>query len=341
MDKRPELQEQVSGRYGLTGAQAASSALSVPRGSTRSLEDVSLVANVFGDGEVFARILSDWFEFIGGRPGQVVIIDNGSPRESQIHVIKAYESGLIDKLVLVRPGHCDTGNHQVYIGEHAAPAIATKPYLLWVHIDTLPFRQGHEDWLSEAVSYLERSDVFAVGGSYNVDCKHHDAWPGWYFSHKCSENFALMKRSEFIHAMEEFCGGYISSGYRGTNPAAGQGRFLLEVAFERYIQNHQKFTLMREEDPTWTIFHTNVHGERLAAVRKDYLARKGITMFMNAGCNGTTAPGLYYGQPALTRWFKRLQHSFGNSKVGPLWRTLKRSLVRLLERRAQPSPESR
>jgi hypothetical protein len=236
---------------------------------------------------------------------------------------------MIDKLVLVRPGHCDTGNHQVYIGEHTSPAIATKPYLLWFHIDTLPFRQGHEEWLSEAISYLDRKDVFAVGGSFNVHSKHHDAWPGWYFSEKCSENFALMKRSEFIRAMEEFCGGYISSGFGGNNPAAmtGQDRFLLEVAFERYIQKHQKYTLVREEDPTWTIFHTNLHGERLAKVRTDYLARKRVTKFLNAGCTGAKPPGIYYGHGAMASWLKRVRAQFGRSPMGPYWRTIKHVLL--------------
>jgi hypothetical protein len=49
----------------------------------------------------------------------------------------------------------------------------------------------------------------------------------------------------------------------------------------------------------WTIFHTNVHGERLANVRKDYLARKRVTNYLNAGCTGTKLPGLYYGCSAI------------------------------------------
>ena len=106
-----------------------------------------------------------------------------------------------------------------------------------IKVDTLPYRRGHDDWLSEAIAYLERDDVFAVGGSFNNPSHHQDAWPGWYFSRKCSENFALMKRSKFISAVEEFAGEYVSSGFRGTNPAAetGQERFLIERAFDTYM----------------------------------------------------------------------------------------------------------
>jgi hypothetical protein len=101
--------------------------------------------------------------------------------------------------------------------------------------------------------------------------------------------------------MQKFCGGYIC-GFTGQNPTAAKRqthRGLLEVAWERYIQSHQKYTLVREEDPMWTIFHTNVHGERLANVRKDYLARKRVTNYLNAGCTGTKLPGLYYGCSAI------------------------------------------
>jgi hypothetical protein len=305
----------------------ASEASPVSTGMAQSLDKVALIGLNLGDGNVFQDVLKDWFAFLGGRPGQVVIVDNGSQKETHSKVYEAYCQGMIDKLVLVKSGHCDTGNHQVFIGGHTSAALATKPYLLWFRIDVLPFRRGHDDWLPEAMSYLERDDVFAVGGSFNLHSKHHEAWPGWYFSHKCSENFTLIKRSEFIRSMEEFCGQYISSGFSTTNPAmGGKGRHLIEVAWERYIQTHQKFTLVREEDPTWSIFHTNVHGERLRKVREDYAARKGVTKFLNAGSNGTRLPGLYYGRPLLTAWARLVRHRFGDSALGPYWRSFKRSL---------------
>jgi hypothetical protein len=293
-----------------------------------ALEKVALIGLNLGDGNVFKDILNDWFAFLGGRPGQVIMVDNGSEKETHSKVYEAYCEGMIDKLVLVKSGHCDTGNHQVFIGGHTSAALATKPYLLWFRIDVLPFRQGHDDWLPESISYLDRDDVFAVGGTYNFHVKHHDAWPGWYFSDRCSENFTLIKRSEFIRSMEEFCGEYISSGYATKNPATGQDRHLIEVAWERYIQNHQKYTLMREEDATWSIFHTNVHGERLRKVRADYLARKGVTKFLNAASNGTRVPGLYYGTPRLTAWSKLVRTRFGASAAGPYWRALKRSFFK-------------
>jgi hypothetical protein len=313
-------------------ATPGNDSLSISPSTHQALDKVALIGLNFGDGHVFRDVLEDWFAFLGGRPGQVVIVDNGSDKKTHSAIYEVYCEGMIDKLVLVQPGHCDTGNHQVYLGAHTSAAVATKPYLLWFRVDVLPFRQGHAEWLSEAISYLDRDDVFAVGGSFNIGSKHHDAWPGWYFSDKCSENFTLIKRSEFIRAMQEFCGEYICSGFAGQNPATGQERHLMEVAWERYIQTHKKYTLVREEDSTWTIFHTNVHGERLTKVRTDYFARKGVAKFLNAGCTGVKLPGNYYGQPPMTVWLKRLRTGFGESPAGPCWRAVKGALARMLAR---------
>ncbi len=299
------------------------------------LDDVSLVTNNFGDALVFADILLDWFRFLGGKPGEVVVVDCGSDRETQTIYWNLFKEGLIDKLQLIQSNHEDNygGIESGYKKEYTAGAIASKPYLLWFHVDTLPYREGHDNWLEESISYLERDDVFAVGGSFNLPSKHHDAWPGWYFSDKCSLNFVLMKRSTFMKATHEFAGPYIMAGFKGENPAEvmvpGKARYLFEVAFEEYIQRNKMYTLCKVEEPTWTVFHTNTHEERLKKTREKYLARKDIERFMNAGfSNEEPRPdrAIYYGQPPIGI-IKRLRIMFGRSLVGPYWRQLKQKLT--------------
>lgn len=291
-----------------------------------SLRELSLVTANFGDGVVLRRVLEDWFGFVGGRPGQVVVLDNGSDESTRRASFECYEAGLIDKLVLVHPQHGDTGKDRAHIAEHTAPAIASRPYLLFFKIDCLPFRKGHENWLAEAVGYLDRPDTFAFGGSFNVPSKHHEAWPGWYFSDKCSENFALMKREMFIESMREYAGQYISSGFRGENPSSrtGQDRYLVELAWEQYIERHQKYTLVRQEDESWTIFHTNVHGQKLAATREKYLKREDVARYMNAAPVSRIPGPTYYGQRP-TRW-QEMRYLFGQSAAGPAWRWIKNFL---------------
>lgn len=296
------------------------------------LSEISLVVRNFGDGLVFEDVLQDWFRFLGGKPGEVVVVDSGSNAETQSAYWKLFQEGLIDKLQIIQPTHEENNHERGYIQIYTAGSIASKPYLLWFNIDTLPYREGYDNWLEESTNYLERDDVFAIGGAFNLPSKHHDAWSGWYFSHKCSLNFALMKRSTFMAAMHEYAGDYIASGFLGENPAAAtdQSRFLLEVALEQYMQRHNVYTLCKVEDPNWTIFHTNTHEERLKKIREKYMARQDIERYMNAGFSEAEPipdQAVYYGQPPVkVGVVKKLRIGFGRTPVGLYWRQLKQKL---------------
>ncbi|NEQ20211.1 MAG: glycosyltransferase family 2 protein [Microcoleus sp. SIO2G3] len=296
------------------------------------LSEISLVVRNFGDGLVFEDVLHDWFRFLGGKPGEVVVVDSGSDAETQAAYWKLFQEGLIDKLQIIQPNHEENNHERGYIQIYTAGSIASKPYLLWFNIDTLPYREGYDNWLEESINYLERDDVFAIGGAFNLPSKHHDAWLGWYFSHKCSLNFALMKRSTFMAAMHEYAGEYIASGFLGENPAAAtnQSRFLLEVALEQYMQRHNVYTLCKVEDPNWTIFHTNTHEERLKKIREKYMARQDIERYMNAGFSEAEPipeQAVYYGQPPVkVGLVKKLRIGFGRTLVGLYWRQLKQKL---------------
>jgi hypothetical protein len=302
--------------------------------SPNPLATLSLVTNQFGDRATFADVLGDWFRFLGGKPGEVVLIDCGSDSTTHQEYWRLFHEKQIDKLQLIQPDHADNrgGKETGYIQEYAAITAASNPYILFFHADTLPYREGHADWLTQAIQYLERADVFAITGGANLPSFHHAAWDGWFFADKCSLNFALLKRSTLLAAIHDFAGDFILSGFRGENPAHAtrQDRFLIEVACERYMQQHHLFSLVKIEDATWTIFHTNVHGPRLQTVRADYLQRKNITPFLNlALCTepARTVDTRYYGQRPLGR-VKQLRIRFGKSAAGPTWRALKQNIAR-------------
>jgi hypothetical protein len=97
---------------------------------------------------------------------------------------------------------------------------------------------------------------------------------------------------------------------------------------ERYIQRHNVYTLCKVEDPNWTVFHTNIHGEQLKQTREKYLARHKIGRFINVGYSDAEpdpASAMYYGKPPIGL-LKRLQIAFGKSSIGPYWRSLKEQL---------------
>jgi hypothetical protein len=290
-------------------------------------DQISMVCANFANREAFEPVLTDWIQFLGARPGEIVVVDGGSDEATHDMYWSLFKRKVIDKLQVIRKEHPENHKDLCYYQEHAAGAIATKPYVLFWKGDTLPYRKGHDEWLAQAIDFLEREDTFAVGGSFNIPSKHHDApWPGWYFSDKCSLNFSLMKRVSFMKAIEEYAGEYVTSGFRGENPGAptNQERYLCEVAFERYIERHGKFTLTKIEDPTWTVFHTNAAGKKLNRVREDYLARKNIERFMNHGRVVKLHGGCYYGMKR--DYMKEFRCAVGKSAIGPAWRALKRTI---------------
>jgi hypothetical protein len=302
--------------------------MGITSNSSDILSQISMVTANFEERPVLENILNDWFQFLGGKPGEVVLIDCGSSPETQMLCWTLFQNKVIDKLQVIRPDHDDFGKDKGFIKEYTAAAIASKPYILCFKTDTLPFRQGHETWLEEAIQYLDREDVFAISGAFSLPSKHHDAWDGWYFSQKCSYNFALMKRSAFMAALHEFAGEFITAGFQGENPAAktGQDRFLLEVAWEQYIQAHNQFTLCKVEDMNWSVFHVNAHDENLQKIREKYITRQNVQPFLNRGMAEKIvdphAPR-YYGHPSISLW-KRIRIWFGTL---PFWQFIKRAIA--------------
>lgn len=287
------------------------------------LSEVSLVSANFGNGLAYRDILLDWFKFLGGKPGEVVIVDGGSDIDTQKMYWKLYQEGLIDKLQLIPPHHQDNDKERCFIQEYTAGVIASNPYILWFKIDTLPYREGHDDWLEKAIADLDREDVFAVGGAFNRTYPHFNDRPGCYFSEACTINFSLMKRSTFMAVMQEFAGEYIASGFQGEHEF---GRFLLEKAFSAYMDRHKVYTLCKIEDPTWTVFHTNAQDKYLQIVRKKFLAREDIKTFMNPCLSNDINQFLYYGkQPIQSGLVKKMKMAFGNTKAGSYWRQFKNS----------------
>lgn len=296
-------------------------------GVAGALDQLSMVTAVWQDHQVFPDVLSDWIEFLGGRPAEIVVVDCGSHAEAHETLFRLFRERRIDKLQLIHYGHHDQPKELCFIKEYTSGSISSFPYMLRFKSDTLPFRKGQDRWLAEAFDHLQRPEVFAIGGSFNHDARHHEAWPGWYYSHRCSENFMLLKRATWVDAMQEFAGPFISAGFHGHNPASetGQDRYLMEVAYERYIERHKKWTLVKVESDDFSIFHTNASGERLRSLREQYRARIGVHECLNAaGFTADLKHAAYYGAPPPPL-IRRVREWFGTTALGAPWRRLKRA----------------
>lgn len=230
-------------------------------------------------------VLLDWLRFIGGRPGEIVYVDGGSPPATTRRLTAMLHDGLIDRLELLNPKHWENSYDRCYIQEYRAGLLASKPYLMFVKLDMLPFRRGHDSWLAEDLAALDRPGVFAVTNSHLIEPP--SSRDGGYLAYDfASLNFSLMKREAWAAAVREQMGDFIDSNFRGPYPSHIQiedrwRRALVEWVWQAHCRRHNLRTLARPESPDWTIFHINKTGRKLLWLRKRYHGREGIEPFFD------------------------------------------------------------
>lgn len=67
----------------------------------------------YGDASLLPGVLGDWFAFLGSKPRQAIVLDNGSNAATREATCACFKDGLIDKLLLIAPDDSDVGKHQL------------------------------------------------------------------------------------------------------------------------------------------------------------------------------------------------------------------------------------
>jgi len=251
------------------------------------LQDLTLAVSGFhrrGAG-VIRTVLQDWFEFLGGRPGEVVYVDGGSPVASTRILAALVNDGLIDRLELLNPSHWENSFDRCYIQEYRSGLLASRPFVMFIKPDMLPFRRGHDGWLREDMQQLDLPGVFSITNTHLVGPPSSRRGP-YLVSDFTSLNFALMKRSSFHRAMHEQVGSFIDSGFRDEYPAhirtePRYRRALIEWVWQQHCQERGFVSLGRAESTDWTIFHINKGGSKLLSIRRAYRERRGLEPYFD------------------------------------------------------------
>lgn len=246
---------------------------------------VSLITTNFGNTRTFPILLRDWIDFLGARPWEIVVVDGGSPPDTLQMYRDLFGQGWIDKLYLMQPQHPENHKHLCFIQEYYSGVLGSGDYLLFFKQDTLPYRRGHDDWLAEAISLLAADPrLFAITGTSPGPAFLGEASAEYWCLERTSENFALIPRRHHVAAMR-ICEDFWASGWRGVNPFAHihpvAARCLIECAWDKYCRAHGLRALMRKEDDTWSLFHTNASGDELLWLRERNRERRGLERFYN------------------------------------------------------------
>lgn len=258
------------------------------RGHDQPWQGVSLCISGFGGQHApLKRILLDWFDFLGGRPGEVVYVDGGSAKPSRDALCRLLHEGFIDRLELLHPDHWENHPHRCYIQEHQSGRLATLDYLCFVKLDTLSYRSGRDQWLKDAFALLEDPTVFAITNSHLVDpmvpsTDHTGLLRGDF----ASLNFALMKRSAFESSMQSHLQDSMTKRFKNELPTdldadKGYERALIEWAWRAHCRRFGRCTLAWPESSEWMIFHMNKSGRKLLKYRSAMRRFDGVEQYFD------------------------------------------------------------
>ena len=255
------------------------------RKRTGTTGSVSLITTNFGNTDTFPVMLRDWIEFMGSRPFEVVVVDGGSPPETVEMYLTLFKEGLIDKLHLMNSRHPENHKHLCFIQEYYSGVLGSGDYLLFFKQDTLPYRADHTDWIEESISlFAADKKLFAITGTSPGPAFLGEADNEFWCLERISENFALIPRRHHVDAMR-LCERFWASGWRGVNPFLHihpvAARCLIECAWDKYCRDKGMRALMRKEDDSWNLFHTNASGEELMWLRERNRRREGLDRFYN------------------------------------------------------------
>lgn len=250
----------------------------------------------FSTGPTMVReVLGDWIEFVGGRPREVIF----AVAERDGVVPPIYEElqaeGKIDRLVrLEAGGRAPEAMNAEAMG--AAVAAATAEWLLVVKLDTLPYRAGHENWLAETMEAIVRGGFAGLTSCFFYN-EAEPSVPGYKALQKLSENFTIIRRADWVEALDETLagGGYHGEAARRDPRFAGDDhRIINEYALGDWLIRRGKRMLMKLESRDWSVFHVNVWGERLRQVRDSYRKRVGVDKYLNIEIRRHRPPYAWY-----------------------------------------------
>lgn len=336
-----------------TKNQARQAAGSMGAKNARVLDRLSLAISGFQGAGAIRIVLEDWIEFLGGRPAEVVYVDGGSGPETLRELADAKASGLIDVMDLTPPDAWENHRDRCYIQEYRAGALCTKELILFVKLDTLPFRRGVDEWLEEEAAALDDPGVFAISlpGAPAPISRYLGVRGKYQVSDFVSLCFALMKRSEFERSSREQMGEFIDSGFRSEYPAQiaarpdvtpGLRRALVELMWTEHCRRHNQVALARLQSAEYQINHVNVWGPALLPLRADFRNREDVDPSLNriGPYKGPRSPTrrLFADVEAVVRvlrmrvGLRKPRPGEITQSLGTRLRALGRSLVRLVAR---------
>lgn len=163
--------------------------------NSQILSDITFCT--YSTGDLLVReVLGDWIKFLGGKPKQVIFSVSPAANPPPIYA-ELHNEGIVDQVIYFEPN--DRSIYEIDLEAiRAAVGAAETEWVLLAKLDTLPFRQGNESWLSEAIDAAQNSNCLGLTGSGLMYYDVHPA-PGSYSKvQKFSNNFSIIRKKDWL-----------------------------------------------------------------------------------------------------------------------------------------------
>jgi hypothetical protein len=279
-----------------------------------SLDILSNIAFcTFSTSRILVReVLGDWFSFLGGKPGQVIFAVSPCADPPPVYEELRLD-GLIDQIIYLEPN-----GRSIYEldaeGIRVAIEAANTDWILLAKLDTLPFREGHESWLDNAIQAIQHFNCLGLTGAGSAYYDVQKAEKPYSKIQKFSNNFSIIKRKDWLNIQDTYIGRNFDGPLMQDAKFSGAMiRVANEEAIETFLRDNQCYMLVRWQTLPWSVFHVNVWGENLRQIRELYIARKNVKPYLFTGKphdqSSRTRPWIrYYGYPKPS-WIYRLRYS--------------------------------
>ncbi|NJR38451.1 MAG: hypothetical protein HC781_05900 [Leptolyngbyaceae cyanobacterium CSU_1_4] len=220
-------------------------------------------------------VLRDWLEFLTVLPQDLVVY---IPNQDDIHQaleVLCTDFQLTWKPVFVSPED-DLKNHETAVLLRMVNQVNSK-YLLFVNLDTLPYRQGNEEnaWLQDVFDKMvdDRWVFFSGCGVMFHGDRPLDAAGNYLCTQRFSNNFGLLRKDLWMSAIQNYS--------LEEAEKAGCSRFHSEWALEEEFRQNNLFGLRRVDTLNWRVFHVQQWGDRLFKTRDLFQRGVGVQRYLN------------------------------------------------------------
>lgn len=229
---------------------------------------ISLLTSVAHERELL--ILGDWLEFASTPPDRLLlIIEDSDDLQDKLEKFSARYSVPLEVVATASPQEMKDREFYYLYRQFE---VAGDDMCLLLKLDTIPYRDGHNTWLTDAIQDMRLNSCLFITGStlpYREDIALRH--PFKYLTQRASNNFMLISAPVWRKIQDQW-----ESELRQK-----YGRFVVEATIEYHCKVNNAYGLRLQNTESFRVFHTNEWGPRIEKIRANFKAGYKIERYLS------------------------------------------------------------